>query len=138
MKEDKLMIFSNRKLKQELDALRAELADVRAEVTVQKLIITAIEVRQERQEVDALFSQMERANKILNQYSTNREDITIVTCINQESLNLLLQEFQERLNKMRMVFKETEPGIVTATIEWPPSSGSPGAIPEKRKSQAEA
>lgn len=59
-------------------------------------------------------------------------DITIVNRIDHESLSRLLHEFQERLSNMYMVAKETEPGIVTITIEWPSSTGSPKPIPEKR------
>jgi len=59
---------------------------------------------------------------------------TIVTRVDHESLNRLLQEFEERLHNMCMVAKETEPSIVTVTIEWPPPSRSSQTIPEKRTS----
>jgi len=61
-------------------------------------------------------------------------DITIITRVDHESLNRLLQEFEARLDNMCMVAKETEPGIVTVTIEWPLSSRSSQTIPEKRTS----
>ena len=61
-------------------------------------------------------------------------DITIVNRIDHESLNRLLQEFQERVSNVYMVAKETEPGIVTITIEWPTFTGSPRATPETQTS----